>query len=143
MPHLSRFSLAFVARAALVALLLVPPVAGARSDPQPLGYDRIQSLTTLDIIERPGFLDRVGEVGARFEESFVGLPFEVRRRGMFMGLKFPVEGDAMLAARDLIGAGVFAVFANNDTSVLQFLPPLTVSDREVDEICTIVRSTFS
>ena len=75
--------------------------------------------------------------------GFVGLPFEVRRRGMFMGLKFPVEGDAMLAARDLIGAGVFAVFANNDTSVLQFLPPLTVSDREVDEICTIVRSTFS
>ncbi|MFZ1295321.1 MAG: carboxy terminal-processing peptidase [Pseudomonadales bacterium] len=54
MPHLSRFSLAFVARAALVALLLVPPVAGARSDPQPLGYDRIQSLTTLDIIERLG-----------------------------------------------------------------------------------------
>lgn len=103
----------------------------------------VAALTTLDIIERPGFLERVGEVGARFEEAFVGLPFEVRRRGMFMGLKFPVEGDAMLAARDLIGAGVFAVFANNDTSVLQFLPPLTVSDREVDEICTIVRSTFS
>ena len=103
----------------------------------------VAALTTLDIIERPGFLERVGEVGARFEEAFVGLPFEVRRRGMFMGLKFPGEGDAMLAARDLIGAGVFAVFANNDTSVLQFLPPLTVSDREVDEICTIVRDTFS
>jgi acetylornithine/succinyldiaminopimelate/putrescine aminotransferase len=48
----------------------------------------------------------------------------------------------VLAARDLISAGVFAVFANNDTSVLQFLPPLTVLDDEVDEIIAIVRATF-
>lgn len=41
-------------RTVLVALLLVPALAGARSDPQPLAFDRIQSLTTLDIIERLG-----------------------------------------------------------------------------------------
>jgi acetylornithine/succinyldiaminopimelate/putrescine aminotransferase/dipeptidase len=103
----------------------------------------VAAITTLDIIERPGFLDRVNEVGARFEASFADLPFEVRRRGLFMGLKFPGEGDGMLAARDLIRAGVFAVFANNDTSVVQFLPPLTVLDHEIDEISTIVRATFS
>ena len=60
-----------------------------------------------------------------------------------MGLKFPGEGDGMLAARDLIAAGVFAVFANNDTSVLQFLPPLVVTDDEIDEIVAIVRRTFA
>ena len=32
----------------------------------------------------------------------------------------------------VIGAGVFAIFANNDPSVLQFLPPLTITDDEVD-----------
>jgi 4-aminobutyrate aminotransferase-like enzyme len=37
---------------------------------------------------------------------------------------------------------VFAVFANNDTSVLQFLPPLVVTDDEVDELIAIVRRTF-
>ena len=103
----------------------------------------IAALATLDVIEEPGFLDHVGELGARFEEAFVGLPFEVRRRGLFMGLKFAAEGGGMLAARDLIGAGVFAVFANNDTSVLQFLPPLTIDDDEVDEVIGIVRATFS
>jgi hypothetical protein len=36
-----------------VLLLLVPALAGARSTPA-AGYDRIQSLTTLDIIERLG-----------------------------------------------------------------------------------------
>ena len=54
MPHLSRFRLPLVLRTVLFALLLVPALAGARSAPQPLGYDRIQSLTTLDIIERLG-----------------------------------------------------------------------------------------
>jgi putrescine aminotransferase len=102
----------------------------------------VAALATLGVIERPGFLDRVEEVGARFEDAFSGLRFEVRRRGMFMGLKFEGDGDALLAARDLIRAGVFAIFANNDTSVLQFLPPLTVLDDEVDEIIDIVRATF-
>jgi len=102
----------------------------------------VAALATLGVIEEPGFLDRVGEVGARFEEAFVGLPFEVRRRGLFMGLKFADDGGGMLAARDLIAAGVFAIFANNDTSVLQFLPPLVVTDDEIDEIVGIVRATF-
>ena len=48
----------------------------------------------------------------------------------------------MTATRELIDAGVFAVFANNDTSVLQFLPPLVVTDDEIDEIVGIVRATF-
>jgi acetylornithine/succinyldiaminopimelate/putrescine aminotransferase len=95
------------------------------------------------VIEAPGFLERVRSVGDRFEAEFAGLRFALRRRGLFMGLEFPGEGDGMIAARDLIGAGVFAVFANNDTSVLQFLPPLVLSDGEIDEIVAIVRSTFA
>jgi len=102
----------------------------------------VAALAVLDIVEAPGFAERVRTVGQRFEEGFAGLPFELRRRGLFMGLKFPKEGDGMTAARDLINAGVFAVFANNDTSVLQFLPPLVVTDDEVDEVVAIVRRTF-
>ncbi len=102
----------------------------------------VAALAALDVIEAPGFLARVEAVGERFEAEFADLAFELRRRGLFMGLKFAHEGDGMLAARDAIGAGVFAVFANNDTSVLQFLPPLTVTDDDVDDIIAIVRSTF-
>ena len=103
----------------------------------------VAALAALDIIEAPGFLDRVRSVGERFEAEFAGLSFALRRRGLFMGLKFPGEGDGMLAARDLIGAGVFAVFANNDTSVLQFLPPLVATDDEIGEIIAIVRTTLA
>lgn len=102
----------------------------------------VAALAVLDIVEAPGFAERVRSVGQRFEDGLTGLPFELRRRGLFMGLKFPNEGDGMSAARDLINAGVFAVFANNDTSVLQFLPPLVLTDDEVDELVAIVRRTF-
>ena len=44
----------------------------------------------------------------------------------------------MLAAKRLIDAGVFAVFAEHDHSVTQFKPPLIVSESEVDEIAAAV-----
>ena len=100
------------------------------------------TLAVLDVVEAPGFLQRVVELGERFERGLAGVGGELRRRGLFMGLKLQNEGDAMLAARAVIEAGVFAVFANNDTSVLQLLPPLTISDDEADDIIGIVRSAL-
>lgn len=103
----------------------------------------VAALTVLDIIEAPGFHERVHAVGRRFEDAFADLPFELRRRGLFMGIKLPNQGDGIIAARDMIGAGVFAIFANNDTSVLQFLPPLVIDDDEVAELVGIVRQVFA
>ena len=102
----------------------------------------VAALAVLDVVEAPDFLERVVELGERFERGLAGVGGELRRRGLFMGLKLQNEGDAMLAARAVIEAGVFAVFANNDTSVLQLLPPLTISDDEADDIIGIVRSAL-
>jgi acetylornithine/succinyldiaminopimelate/putrescine aminotransferase len=51
---------------------------------------------------------------------------------MFMGLRFDDPAGGLIATQAMIRAGVFAIFANNDPSVLQFLPPLTITDDEVD-----------
>lgn len=100
------------------------------------------ALAVLDVVESPGFLARVGELGDRFERGLAGLDLELRRRGLFMGLKLPNDGDGLVAARAVIDGGVFAVFANNDTSVLQLLPPLTLTDDEADEIIMVLRSAL-
>jgi len=100
------------------------------------------ALAVLDLIEGPGFLERVRSVGERLRRDLADLPFEVRGRGMFLGLVFPGEGEGITAAGKLIANGVFAVFANHDTSVLQFLPPLTITDDEITELVTIIRYTF-
>jgi len=100
-------------------------------------------LTVLEIVQSPGFFEHVNELGARFESGLAGLPFTVRRLGMMMGLSFAAPDAGMVAAKLLFDAGIFAVYANNDTSVLQFLPPLTTTNEEADEIISIVRSVFS
>ena len=98
----------------------------------------VVALAVLDVIEEPGFLERVEEVGLRLEKELTPLPCEIRRRGLFMGLKWPDADAGVLAAKACIDAGVFVVFANNDTSAMQFLPPLTLTDPEVDELAGIV-----
>lgn len=102
----------------------------------------VAALCVLDILEEPGFLDRVKAVSEQLGEAFRGMPFELRRRGLMMGFKLPEQGAGMLATRRLHDAGVFAVWANNDTSVLQFLPPLVVTDAEVSDIVDRTRRAF-
>jgi len=102
----------------------------------------VAALTVLDVIEAPGFLDRVVELGERFESGLAGMPFQMRRRGLFMGLAFDDPGGGMRATKELYESGVFAIFANNDQSVLQFLPPLVIDDDEVDELVAAVRGAF-
>jgi len=96
----------------------------------------------LDESLRPDFLLRVRALGERFEAGFEGLPFELRRRGMTMGLRFEEDAGGLAASKRLIDAGVFAVFAEHDHSVTQFKPPLILTDDEADEIIALVRETF-
>ena len=97
----------------------------------------------MDEISTPGFLERVEELGARFERAFAGMPFELRRFGLTMGLKFDHEQGGVMAAKRLIDSGVFAVYAEHDHSVTEFKPPLIVSESEVDEIAAAVGAALS
>ncbi len=101
------------------------------------------ALAVLDMIEAPGFLERVTALSDRFTAGFAGAPFTVRRRGLMMGLGFAADGAGMLASKLLFDAGVFAVYANHDPAVLQFLPPLTLSDVDADEVIRRVRGVLS
>lgn len=103
----------------------------------------VAALAVLDVVQAPGFLERVAALSDRFARAFEGLPFALRRRGLMMGLKLPRAGDGVTAARRLYAAGLFCAWANNDTSAVQFLPPLVLSDAEADEIAARVRRAFS
>ena len=103
----------------------------------------VAASAVLDQIAASGFLDHVREMGERFERAFAGLPFELRRFGLTMGLQFPDEQGGVIAAKKLIDAGVFAVYAEHDHAVTQFKPPLIVSPEEVDEIAGVVRTALA
>lgn len=103
----------------------------------------VAASAVMDEVSAPGFLDRVEELGARFERAFAGMPFGLRRFGLTMGLKFEDEEGGVIAAKRLIDSGVFAVYAEHDHSVTQFKPPLIVSEAEVDEIASVVGGALS
>lgn len=88
----------------------------------------------LDIVGEPGFLPRVEALSERIGEAFASLPFELRRRGLFMGLVFPSPDDALGALMRLLPQGVFCFPAGNDRRVLQFLPPLVLTDDEAEDL---------
>ena len=100
------------------------------------------ALAVLDLVETPGFLDHVVDLEDRFVTGFTGMPFTVRHLGLMMALAFPTPDAGMYAMKLLFDVGLFTVYANNDTSVLQFLPPLIATDDEADEIISIVRTVF-
>ncbi len=100
------------------------------------------ALAVLDALDEPGFLEHVRSLADRFKAGFDGMPFEMRGVGLMAALDFPNAGAGLMAAKLLIDAGVFVVFANNRDSAVQFLPPLTTTDDEADEIIDIVRGVF-
>ena len=62
---------------------------------------------------------------------------------MTMAFRFADEHGGVLAAKKLIDAGVFAVFAEHDHSVTQFKPPLILDEDEVDEIAAGVGAALA
>lgn len=101
----------------------------------------VVALEVLEILEEPGFLEHVREMAALFESGFTGLLeryprvlVEARQRGLMMGLKLadPHWGPWMTAAG--FKAGILAIYANNDPSVLQVLPPLIIQEDEVKRV---------
>jgi len=94
------------------------------------------ALKVLEILERPGFLERVGKVGAYFRaqlEKLQGeLPLirEVRGQGLMLAAELAVPGKSVV--REALEAG----FLMNCTQekVLRFLPPLIVEQGHVDEL---------
>ncbi|HEX6228690.1 MAG TPA: aminotransferase class III-fold pyridoxal phosphate-dependent enzyme [Solirubrobacterales bacterium] len=93
-------------------------------------------------VSRPEFMERVRALAERFQAGFEDLPFKLRRRGLTMGLAFDQPQGGVEAAKKLIDAGVFAVFAEHDHSVTQFKPPLILADGEAEEIIETVRHTL-
>ena len=103
------------------------------------------ALKVLEIIERPGFLEHVREVGGYFRAQLEKLRqdfsfiHEVRGDGLMQAAVLTMPG------KDLVRQAVEAGFLMNCTQekVLRFLPPLTIERRHVDELVEGLRPIFT
>lgn len=99
------------------------------------------ALKVLEVLERPGFLEQVREVGAyfrqRLQELQAELPVirEVRGEGLMLGAELSVPG------KGVVGQALAAGLVLNCTQerVLRFLPPLILERHHVDELVSALR----
>ena len=80
-------------------------------------------------------------MAAIFAEGFAELArkhpdllVETRQRGLMMGLKMVNEMCGPLMTVAGFDHGILTVYANNDTSVSQILPPLIISEEEARQV---------
>jgi acetylornithine/succinyldiaminopimelate/putrescine aminotransferase len=108
------------------------------------------ALEVLEMLEEPGFLEHVQDMTALFEAGFVDLIskhpnvlVEARQRGLMMGLKLANESLGPLMTRIGFDAGLLNIYANNDPSVIQILPPLIIQEDEVAQVLGILDGMLS
>jgi acetylornithine/N-succinyldiaminopimelate aminotransferase len=83
----------------------------------------------LDVISQDGFLDEVAAKGSRLASGLADAGLDVRGRGLMLAFAAPDAPD--LARRLLLEHRLVVNATGPDT--IRLLPPLTVSDDEIDE----------
>ena len=100
----------------------------------------------LDLVEKPAFLKRVDEASKRLRQKLArvanetgGVIEEVRGAGLMLGLKCSIPNGDLVKA--LTAERLLTVAAGDN--VVRLLPPLIVSDAEIDEAVDIIASACS
>jgi len=95
----------------------------------------------LEVSSDTRFLSHVNELAGVFEngmaalrQTYPGVISDYRQKGLMSGIKTPHPDFGPLLSKACFDAGLLCVYAGNDMSVLQFLPPLIIEKSVADEI---------
>lgn len=107
------------------------------------------ALEVLRITMDEAFLAEVNRKADRFRRKLESVQRqhaavfkEIRQLGLFMGLRFISGTFAMVLSKALFDNGLYAIYSANDKRVLQFLPPLTISDEEMNQASAILDTSL-
>ncbi len=102
------------------------------------------ALAVLETMLAPGFMDSVQRVGDYFKSRLLELKQkydyieEVRGRGLLLGLKVSFPGAEVVPRLMAKGFLINCI----QGSVLRFLPPLTITEAEVDSLIPVLEETL-
>lgn len=99
------------------------------------------ALAVLKKISKPGFLEQVAQKGDYLREKLAAMAGieEVRGIGMMLGARLKAD-NAKAVATACVENGLLALTAKN---MLRFLPPLTITQEELDKGLAILQETIS
>lgn len=98
------------------------------------------ALKVLEISSSGDFLEHVNSMAQFFstelnklKDKYPEIIVSIRQLGLMMGIKMANENWGLIMSRACYEEGLLCIYSNNDTSVLQFLPPLIIKKREAEE----------
>ncbi len=107
------------------------------------------ALKVLDITAHPDFLAHVQTLARFFQErmrpfaeKYAGLFVQLRQLGLMMGLELTSPQLGPVFTRVAYDMGLLMIYANNDPRVVQFLPPLIITEDVAEEIVQRVDRTL-
>jgi len=101
------------------------------------------ALAAIEVIDEPGLLRRVRELGARLEGGLAEIDAieEVRGRGLMIGVSLRPGLDAAAVQARCLEAGL--VVNVPGSGMLRFLPPLVVTAEDVDRALEVLAPTLA
>ena len=100
------------------------------------------ALATLRVLQEEGLVENARESGAYFRDRLAALDApairEIRGMGLIIGVE--LKGRVTPILRGLMERGVLALPAGN--TVLRFLPPLSISRDEIDQVAEAVKEVL-
>ena len=95
----------------------------------------------LEISSDDKFLSHVNKMAEIFNQKIQelikkhsGFFIRLRQKGLMMGLELKDEISGPVLTKTAYDNGLLIIYANNDTKVCQFLPPLIITEEQIDEI---------
>lgn len=107
------------------------------------------AIKVLEISTDTQFLQNVQDSAEIFKigfekliQKYHGFLLGVRRLGLMMGIELKDEISGPLLTKTAYDNGLLLVYANNDTSICQLLPPLTTSSEEIEVVLDKLDKSF-
>lgn len=107
------------------------------------------AMKVLDESSKPSFLSHVNDMASLFKAGFERLKSKypkfivsIRQVGLMMGVKMANELCGPVMTKSCYDNGILSIYANNDTSVSQILPPLIIQEHEVREVLERLDKAF-
>jgi 4-aminobutyrate aminotransferase / (S)-3-amino-2-methylpropionate transaminase / 5-aminovalerate transaminase len=112
----------------------------------------VAAIEAIKMIREPAFLERATQVGARIREHLLDLQAEtpligdVRGLGAMMlmelvkdrDLKTPASDETLQVTNECFKRGLVAIRAGLFSNCIRFLPPLNISDEQIDEGMAVI-----
>jgi len=99
------------------------------------------AMKVLEISTDPSFLRHVNEIASlfkqgldRLKQKYPKLIVSIRQLGLMMGIKMVNEMCGPIMTKTCYENGILSIYANNDTSVSQLLPPLIITEQETEDV---------